>query len=311
MVYMYRKMLEIRRFEEKVAELYRLGEILGMAHAYIGEEAVAVGACSALEKEDFILSTHRGHGHSIAKGIHPKYLMAELMGKKTGISKGIGGSMHSADPEKGVIFSTAIVGGNIPISVGVALAIKLKKEANVVVPFFGDGATNTEAFHGALNLASLWKLPVIFVCENNLYAISTHVAKSVSAKNIADRAVAYNMPGMIVDGNDVLSVYKATSEAALRAREGNGPTLIECRTYRWMYHGMYFIGEYRTEEEVEEWKKRCPIKSLKRKLSETGTDETYLRKIENEIEEEIENCVKFARESEPTTLEFVKQFVYA
>ncbi len=308
---MYYKMILIRRFEEKVVELYRAGEIPGIAHGYIGEEAVAVGVCSALRKDDYILSTHRGHGHSLAKGIHPRYLMAELFGRKTGVCKGIGGSMHSTEPEVGVIFSSAIVGGNIPIAVGVALAMKMQRRDNVVVSFFGDGATNTGAFHEALNLASIWKLPVIFVCENNFYAISTHVSRSVAAKEIADRAVAYNIPGKVVDGNDVIEVYKTTLEAVERARRGEGPTLIEARTYRWLDHGMYYLGPYRPKEEVEAWKQRCPIKRLKDLLLSKGiVAEDVLVNIERRVEEEIEDAVKFARESEEPDLDFVKQFVY-
>jgi len=308
---MYYKMVLIRRFEEEVVELYKVGEIPGIAHGYIGQEAVAVGVCSALRKDDYILSTHRGHGHSLAKGIEPKHLMAELMGKKTGVCKGIGGSMHSTEPGVGVIFTSAIVGGSIPIAVGVALAVKMLRRDNVVVSFFGDGATNTGAFHEALNLASLWKLPVIFVCENNFYAISTHVSKSVSAREIVDRAIAYNMPGKVVDGNDVIAVYEATLEAVARARRGEGPTFIECRTYRWLDHGMYYLGPYRPVEEVELWKMKCPIKKFKhRLLSEGIATEDELKRIEERVEKEIEEAVKFARESEEPDLEFVKQFVY-
>ncbi|MEM0361203.1 MAG: thiamine pyrophosphate-dependent dehydrogenase E1 component subunit alpha [Sulfolobales archaeon] len=308
---MYYKMVLVRRFEEKVVELYRAGEIPGIAHGYIGEEAVAVGVCSALRRDDYILSTHRGHGHSLAKGIDPKYLMAELYGKKTGVCKGIGGSMHSTEPDVGVIFSSAIVGGNIPIAVGVALAFKMRKEDRVVVSFFGDGATNTGAFHEALNLASIWKLPIIFVCENNFYAISTHVSKSVAAKEIVDRAIAYNMPGVVVDGNDVLAVYDVTLKAVERARRGEGPTLIEARTYRWLDHGMYYLGKYRPDEEVMMWKQRCPIKLLKERLLKEGiATELELSKLEERVALEIDEAVRFARESEEPDLDFVKQFVY-
>jgi pyruvate dehydrogenase E1 component alpha subunit len=308
---MYYKMVLIRRFEEKVVELYRLGKIPGIAHGYIGQESVAVGVCAALRKDDYILSNHRGHGHALAKGVHPKYLMAELMAKKTGVCKGIGGSMHSSEPEVGLIFSSAIVAGNIPIAVGVALAFKMRKEDRVVVSFFGDGATNRGTFHEALNMAALWKLPVIFVCENNFYAISTHVSRSVAAKQIVDRAIAYNMPGVAVDGNDVLAVYKATLEAVNRARRGEGPTLIEARTYRWLDHGMYYLGKYRPDEEVLAWKQRCPIKMFREKLLKEGiASEKELEEIEARVSKEIEEAVKFAEESEETDLEFAKQFVY-
>lgn len=299
LVSIYRKMVEIRRFEEKVGELYALGLIPGLAHPYIGEEAVAVGVCSALKKDDYILSCHRGHGHSIAKGAPSKHIMAELFGKETGVCKGIGGSMHSTHLESGVLFSTAIVGGNIPMGAGVGLAIKLKKENRVVACFFGDGATNTGAFHEGMNLAALWRLPVIFVCENNMYAVSTHVSKSVSAKNIVDRAVAYDIPGEVVDGNDVISILKTASKAAEKARGGEGPTLLECKTYRWRGHGMYDTGyKYRTKEEVEKWMKRCPIERLKRRLLENGvTTETELDEVESEVEADLREAVEFAKES--------------
>jgi len=308
---MYYRMFLIRRFEEKVVELYRAGEIPGIAHGYVGQEAVAVGVCSALRRDDYILSTHRGHGHSLAKGIEAKYLMAELMGKKTGVCKGIGGSMHSTEPDVGVIFSSAIVGGNIPIAVGVALAMKMRRRDNVVVSFFGDGATNTGAFHEALNLASIWKLPVVFVCENNYYAISMHVSRSVAAREIVDRAIAYGMPGKVVDGNDVIAVYEVALEAVERARGGGGPTFIEARTYRWLDHGMYYLGPYRPKEEVEVWKQKCPIRRLKeRLLSEGIATEEELKVVEARVEREIEEAVEFARGSEEPDLEFVKQFVY-
>jgi len=308
---MYYRMFLIRRFEEKVVELYRAGEIPGIAHGYVGQEAVAVGVCSALRRDDYILSTHRGHGHSLAKGIEAKHLMAELMGKKTGVCKGIGGSMHSTEPDVGVIFSSAIVGGNIPIAVGVALAMKMQRRDNVVVSFFGDGATNTGAFHEALNLASIWKLPVIFVCENNYYAISMHVSRSVAAREIVDRAIAYGMPGKVVDGNDVIAVYEVALEAVERARGGGGPTFIEARTYRWLDHGMYYLGPYRPKEEVEAWKQKCPIRRLKeRLLSEGIATEEELKVVEARVEREIEEAVEFARRSEEPDLEFVKQFVY-
>ncbi|MCS7108806.1 MAG: thiamine pyrophosphate-dependent dehydrogenase E1 component subunit alpha [Sulfolobales archaeon] len=308
---MYYKMMLIRRFEEKVVEMYRAGEIPGIAHGYIGEEGVAVGVCSALRRDDYILSTHRGHGHSLAKGIDPKHLMAELYGKKTGVCKGIGGSMHSTEPEVGVIFSSAIVGGNIPIAVGVALAFKMRREDRVVVSFFGDGATNTGAFHEALNLASVWKLPIVFVCENNFYAISMHVSKSTSAKEIVDRAVSYNMPGVVVDGNDVIAVYNAAAAAVNRARKGEGPTLIEARTYRWLDHGMYYLGKYRPEDEVVMWKQKCPIRTLRDRLLIKGiATEVELNSLDEKVVHEVDEAIRFARESAEPDLDFVKQFVY-
>lgn len=311
MLGMYKKMLLIRKFEYKLQDLYlHTTKISGIAHGYVGEEAIAVGVCYALDKKDLILSNHRGHGHSLAKGISPKYIMAELMGKETGVCKGIGGSMHSSDLENGVVFSTAIVGGNIPMATGVGWAIKLRKEPIVAVSFFGDGAVNTGAFHEGVNLAALWKLPVIFICENNQYAVSTSVAKSCAAKNIADRAIAYNIPGKIVDGNDVLEVYNTVLEAKERAIKGEGPSLLECRTYRWFDHGMYFLGKYRPEKEIEEWKKRDPIKLLRKKLEDVDVSIKEFERTEKEVDEEIKDAVDFAEKSNPVTFDQIKDLVY-
>ncbi|MHA2095171.1 MAG: thiamine pyrophosphate-dependent dehydrogenase E1 component subunit alpha [Candidatus Hodarchaeales archaeon] len=308
---MYKKMLEIRRFEEKVEELYSIGLIPGLAHSYIGQEAVAVGVCSAL-KDDYLLSGHRGHGHSIASGVPPKYLLAELFGKKTGVCKGIGGSMHSTYLETGLLFSTAIVGGNIPIATGVGLAISLKKKDKVVACFFGDGATNTGAFHEGINLAALWKLPVIFVCENNLYGISTHASKTISARNIADRALAYDIPSEIIDGNDVIAIYKSTARAVERAKKSKGPTLLECRTYRLRGHGMYDIGYvYRTKDEVEEWQRKDPIQRFMKKIIDDGVITKHeLTKIEKEIGIVLDEAVQFAKESEYPTWEWMTKTLY-
>ncbi len=293
---LYQKMLELRRFEEKVEELYMQGQIPGLAHPYIGQEAVAVGVCSALRKDDYILSNHRGHGHNIAKGVPSKLVMAELFGKEGGVCKGIGGSMHSTYLEAGVLFTTAIVGGNIPIATGVGLAINLKKEDKVVVSFFGDGATNTGAFHEGINLAALWKLPVIFVCENNQFGMSVPVSKSVAAKNIADRGVAYNIPGEIIDGNDVLAVQESTLKAVDRARKGSGPTLLEFITYRHKGHGMYDTGlSYRTKEEIEAWKKKDPIKKLENELLKKGVTKEQLIKVEKDVDLIMHEAVDFAK----------------
>jgi TPP-dependent pyruvate/acetoin dehydrogenase alpha subunit len=310
---MYKKMVEIRCFEEKVGELYALGLIPGLAHPYIGEEAVAVGVCSALRKDDYILSCHRGHGHSIAKGVPCKYILSELLGKETGVCKGIGGSMHSTYLEAGVLFSTALVGGNIPIGTGVGLAIRLKKQDRVVACFFGDGATNTGAFHEGINLASLWKLPVIFVCENNLYGLSTPVSKTVSAKKIADRGVAYDIPGEVVDGMNVLDVRESTLRSAERARKGEGPTLLECRTYRFKGHGMYDIGYgvYRPKEEVEEWMRKCPIERLKKKmLKENIATEVELNEVEKDVKRTVEEAVDFTKESDYPSWDLMTKILY-
>jgi pyruvate dehydrogenase E1 component alpha subunit len=311
-IFLYKKMLEIRRFEEKVVELYALGKIPGVAHPYIGEEAVAVGVCSVLKNDDYILSNHRGHGHSIAKGVPSKYILAELLGKETGVCRGIGGSMHNTYLETGVLFSTAIVGGNIPIGTGVGLAISIKKADNVVVCFFGDGAANTGAFHEGINLAALWKLPVIFVCENNAYAVSTHVSKATSAKNIADRGIAYNIPGKIVDGMDVLAVRQAALEAVERARKKEGPTLLECKTYRYKGHGMYDIGlTYRTKGEIEEWIKKCCIIRLREKmLNENIATDTELNEVDKAVEAIVEDAIKFADESNFPSWELMTKRLY-
>lgn len=313
LLYMYGKMVEIRRFEEKVIELYLLGIIQGLVHSCNGQEAVAVGVCSALEKDDYILSNHRGHGHSIAKGVPPKYLMAELLGKETGVCKGIGGSMHSTYLENGILFSTAIVGGNIPIATGVGLGIELNKENRVVVCFFGDGASNTGAFHESINLASIWKLPVIFVCENNLYAISMPYKESAHIDQIANRAGSYGIIGDVVDGMDVQAVFKSTAKAVERAKSGLGPTLIECKTYRYKGHGLYDPGTgYRPKDEIERWLQKCPITCLKQRLLEKEvTDELEIEVIEKKAEKQIEEAVVFAKESNYPSEELLKRMVYS
>lgn len=304
---MYRKMLEIRYFEEKVAELFETGLLSfasGFIHLYVGEEAVAVGVCSALRKDDCITSTHRGHGHCIAKGARLDKVMAEIFGKEVGYCKGRGGSMHLSAPDLGIIGCSGIVGAGIPQAVGVGLSSKLKGTGQVCVSFFGDGASNTGAFHEGLNLAAIWKVPVIFVCENNLYGITMPYSASTSVKNIADRSAAYGIPGVMVDGMDVLAVYNAASEAVKRARDGLGPTCIECKTYRFRGHmeGEQFTfgkeRKYRSEEEIEEWMKRDPIPSFRKKLIEIGIlREKEANEIELEVRQEVEDAAKFAMEA--------------
>lgn len=298
---MYRKMVRIRKFETRVEELHVQGILPGLKHLYIGEEAVAVGVASCLREDDYIGSTHRGHGHLIAKGGDVKLMMAELYGKKTGYCKGKGGSMHIADINIGILGANGIVAANIPIVGGAALSCKMRKTDQVAVSFFGDGGANEGIFHEGLNLASVWKLPAIFVCENNQYAISTPHKKVTAVENIAERAKAYNMPGVTVDGMDVLAVYAAAREAVERARKGEGPTFIECKTYRFKGH---YVGEgqrelsYRLPEEVKGWKKMCPIKRFKETLiKEKVISEEIAEKIEKDIEREIEEAVKFAEES--------------
>jgi pyruvate dehydrogenase E1 component alpha subunit len=309
---MYKKMCEIRFFEEKVFELYGQNLVPGTIHLYAGEEAVAVGVCSNLRKEDYITSTHRGHGHCIAKGTELKRTMAEILGKKTGYCKGKGGSMHIADFDVGMLGATAVVGAGLPIAVGAGLSIKLRKKDQVVACFFGEGASNQGTFHESLNMASTWSLPVIFVCENNLYAMGTCQSRVMNIKNIADRAVAYGIPGMSVDGNDVLAVYEASQEAIERARSGDGPTLLECKTYRQKGHSRVDPARYRPKEEVEQWLAKDPIKRFEAKLVESQTlTQVEVQKIKIEVLVEVEEAVKFATESPYPDPEEALEDVYA
>ncbi|MEM3673793.1 MAG: pyruvate dehydrogenase (acetyl-transferring) E1 component subunit alpha [Candidatus Bathyarchaeia archaeon] len=295
---MLRKMLEIRFFEEKVFELYAQNLVPGTIHLYAGEEAVAVGICSTLRKDDYITSTHRGHGHCLAKGADPKRVMAEILGKKTGYCKGKGGSMHIADFSIGMLGATAVVGAGIPIAVGAGLSIKLRGTDQVVACFFGEGASNQGTFHEGINLAAVWNLPVIFVCENNLYAMGTRQSLVMKIENVADRAVAYGIPGKVVDGNDVYAVYEAASEAVETARKGGGPTLIECKTYRHRGHSRVDPARYRPKEEVEAWLAKDPIKRFKERLLQTkALTEAEIANIEREASSKIEEAVKFAMES--------------
>lgn len=298
---LYKKMVTIRLFEEKVQDLYGRGLIPGLAHLYIGEEAVATGVCANLRKEDYITSTHRGHGHVIAKGAELKYMMAELFGKKTGYCKGKGGSMHIADVDIGILGANGIAGGGIPLAVGAGLSSKLRKTDQVTVCFFGDGASNNGTFHEGLNFASVHRLPVVFVCENNLYGISVSQKQHQAIQDISIRSVAYNMPGITLDGNDVLGVYEASGKVIQRARAGEGPALVECKTYRWRGHheGDPNQGRrYRTMEEVKEWVNRCPIKLFEEKLvGEKVLSKIKIKKIWEEIEKEIGGAVEFATQS--------------
>lgn len=295
---LYRKMLEIRCFEEKVYDLYGQNLVPGTIHLYAGQEAVAVGVCANLREDDYITSTHRGHGHCIAKGAQLNRVMAEILGKKTGYCKGKGGSMHIADFSSGMLGATAVVGAGLPIAAGAGLSIKLRKTDQVVACFFGDGASNQGTFHEAINMASIWNLPVLFVCENNLYAMGTHQTIVMTIENIADRAAAYGIPGVVADGNDVLAVYEAAHEAVDRARKGEGPTLIECKTYRHKGHSRFDPATYRPKEEVEKWMKRDPIAQFKARLIEMKTlTEEEVNKIEQEVTATVDDAVKFAVES--------------
>ena len=292
---MFQKMLEIRFFEEKVFELYGQNVVPGTIHLYAGEEAVAVGVCSGLRKDDLITSTHRGHGHCIAKGADLKRIMAEILGKKTGYCKGKGGSMHIADFSVGMLGATAVVGAGLPIADGAGLTIKLGRKDRVVACFFGEGASNQGTFHESLNLASAWSLPVIFVCENNLYAMGTRQSRIMKLQNVADRAAAYGMLGEIVDGNDVLDVYQAACRAVERARNGEGPTLIECKTYRHKGHSRVDSAKYRAKEEVQEWLAKDPIKRLREKmLRENTLSQEEVENMEKKASAEVEEAARFA-----------------
>ena len=311
MMEMYKNILKIRMFEERVAELFAEGKIPGFVHLYIGEEAVATGICATLRDTDYITSTHRGHGHLISKGGNVRLMMAELFGKKTGYCKGKGGSMHIADVELGILGANGIVGGGPPLAAGAALAAQYQGRDDVAVCFFGDGAANQGTTHEAMNLATCWKLPVVFVNENNLYGISSCTINSMCVADIADRAAAYDMPGVVVDGNDVMAVYEAASEAVKRAREGQGPSLIECKTYR---HRGHFEGDpcvYRNEEELAEWKAKDPLTRFETKLKETDLlSPQEIQEIKDATAGELDEAVQFAEESPFPELNELTEDVY-
>jgi len=312
LVEMLRKMQQIRAFEEKADQLFAVGKIHGTMHLSIGEEATAVGSIAALRPDDYIASTHRGHGHCIAKGGDLKLMMAEFMGKETGYCRGRGGSMHIADVEKGNLGATGVVGGGIPTAAGAALSIKLQGADKVVLGFFGDGAANMGIFHESLNLAAIWKLPVVYVCENNQYAMSMSVQRAFPIENIADRAPAYAMPGSVVDGNDALAVFKAVAQAVKRARAGQGPSLVECKTYRWKGHSKSDRERYRTREEVAAWKKRDPISRFEAYLIKAGVvSEEKAQTIKNDAYALIEEALAFAEASPEPRIEEIAEGVYA
>ncbi|MEC9293854.1 MAG: thiamine pyrophosphate-dependent dehydrogenase E1 component subunit alpha [Chloroflexota bacterium] len=299
---MYLRMCRIRYFEEAVIEIHSSGELIGPAHPYIGEEAVAVGACAALRDHDRIAGNHRSHGHPIAKGGDVKKAMAEILGKTGGFCKGKGGSMHLADFSIGILGESGIVASSVPIATGAALASKLSKQDFVSLVFFGDGASNQGACHESMNMAALWDLPVIFMCENNGYAITTSYKNSVSVDHVSDRASAYGMPGVLVDGQDAIAVWEATNEAVLRARAGQGPTLIEAMTYRYEDHSLGLDrirkAEYRTQGEIEEAMKRDPLSIHRTAMTSHGfTTAEECDQIEAKVKLEIEEAVEFARKS--------------
>lgn len=310
-VEMYKTMLKIRKFEQVAMNTFAEGKIPGFVHLYIGEEAVATGVCANLKDSDYITSTHRGHGHILAKGGDLKFMMAELFGKATGYCKGKGGSMHIADATKGILGANGIVGAGHNIAVGAGLSAQYRETDQVCVCFFGDASTNQGTFHESLNMASVWKLPVVFVCENNLYGISMSQSRHQAIKDVADRGVAYNVPGIVVDGNDVFAVYEAAEEAIKRAREGKGPTLIECKTYR---HRGHFEGDpcvYKPTEEQEEWLAKDPIPRFEKYLVENEIlTEEKLKEVQSKVESEIDEAVDFANNSPYPELESVLEDVY-
>lgn len=307
---LFRTMYKIRQFERAAYELYIKNLIRGSIHLYIGEEAIAAGICINLKKDDCITSTHRGHGHCIAKGSKIKLMMAELLGKKTGLCKGKGGSMHIADPGIGIFGANGIVGGGIGVATGLAYASKYFDLRKVVVCFFGEGASNQGVLFEVMNMASLWKLPIIYVCENNYYALSTPYERAVSNNSMVNRAKQFGLEAITIDGNDVEEVYMVTKKFIKNARENSKPSFIEALTYRWMGH---FLGDrevYRTKEEVNEWKKKCPINCYEKKLLRLGYKEKEIEKIKSEIDKEIKKAVDFALESPEPELESIFEDIY-
>jgi len=312
---MYRTMVRIRRFEETIRDLFFQAQIPGFVHVSIGEEAVPTGVCAALTDRDYITTTHRGHGHMLAKGGQLKPMMAEIFGRSTGYCKGKGGSMHIVSYDLGILGANGIVGAGIPIATGAALASSFRNNDAVAVSFFGDGASNEGTFHESLNLASLWKLPVIYVCQNNGYGEFTSTADSTSVADIAKRAAGYDMPGVIVDGNDVIAVYEVMQQAVRRAKAGEGPTLIEAKTYRWEGHVVgeqAFVGEYRDPNEVEAAKQRCPIKFFGERVVATGFIAVpELERVQTEVQQELDDAVAFAQSSPPPEIAEATRDVFA
>jgi pyruvate dehydrogenase E1 component alpha subunit len=298
LVKIFHQMLLIRRFEEKCAESYSLGKIGGFCHLYIGQEAVGVGAISALRDDDYVITSYREHGQAIAKGISPEAVMAELYGKAGGCSHGKGGSMHLFDRRVNFLGGHGIVGGQIPLATGVAFANKYKETDQVTLCFFGEAAVNQGAFHESMNLAQLWRLPCIYICENNQYGMGTSLARAMSLQNVAEKACAYEMASEFVDGMDVLAMRRATQRAIQRARENYLPTLIEARTYRYMGHSMSDPGKYRTRAEIEKYQKRDPIKTFTATLNQNGIlSDKDIADIEAQVRAEVEHAVRFAEES--------------
>ena len=308
----YSEMLRIRKMEERIYQLYTQGKLYGMSpHLYIGEEAVAVGVCQNLSKDDYIVSTHRGHGHCLAKGSEMKKIFAEIMGKDTGYCHGLGGSLHIANIEVGNLGANGIVGAGLPIAVGAALSIKYRCTSQVSVVFFGDAASNQGTFHESLNFSKAFNLPVVFICENNIYGLSTDYKNVSATPDVADRADGYKMPGLIVDGMDVTEVYKNAKNFIKRARDGGGPSLIEYKTYRFFGHGASDNRSYRTKEEEKSWIKKCPIENLKKTLIDKYSVQfTELENIHKKVDKEVEESVDYAFDSPNPNFSRIRESVY-
>jgi pyruvate dehydrogenase E1 component alpha subunit len=305
-------MYKIRFFEETVDDLFARGLVHGTMHLSIGQEASAVGSVFALRAEDYTLSTHRGHGHCIAKGADINLMMAEFQGKETGYCRGRGGSMHIADMQGRNLGANGVVGGGIPLAVGVGLSLQMRATGEVIMCFFGDGAANQGSFHEALNMAAIWSLPVVYICENNQYGMSMSTQRAFNIDRVSLRADSYGMPGVTVDGNDVAAVYDAASEAVERARSGGGPTLVECMTYRWKGHSKSDQERYRTKEEIAAWKEKDPIKRFRELLVSTGTiDEEEAAGIEEEARRTIAAALEFAKSSPEPDANTILEGVYA
>lgn len=308
----YKKMLHTRFFESQVDAFFAKGMIHGTTHLSIGQEAFAIGSTAALREDDLITSTHRGHGECIGKDADVNLMMAELMGKSNGYCKGKGGSMHIADLERGNLGANGVVGGGFAIAVGAALTQQMKKTGKVVLCYFGDGASNEGSFHESLNMAAIWKLPVVFMCTNNKYGMSMSTQRSMAIEHISSRAAAYGMPGVTVEGNDVFKVYEATLAAVERARKGEGPSIVEGLTYRWLGHSKSDANRYRTKEEIESWKERCPIKAFEKYLVENKVcTQAECEAITAAAKEDIARAVEFAQQGSYPGIETLEEDVYA
>lgn len=307
----YRRMWLIRAFEQEVVALNKAGLLPGTAHLYVGMEAIAVGACAAMKDQDLLTSTHRGHGHCLARGLDPGRMMAEILGRQDGYCRGKGGSMHITDIAQGMLGADGIVGGGIPIAVGAALGIRLRGASSVVFCFFGEGAANQGSFHEAINMAAIHRLPVVFICENNMWALSAPFAETTAGGSVANRAMAYAIPGKKVDGNDVEAVFAAVASAVARARHGEGPTLLECLSYRWEGHSVFTRMEIRAQEEIDQWKQNDPIARYRAGLLQLSVSMgEELARIESSVRKEIARAIEFAKASPPPKPETAFQDVY-